>query len=141
MAVVQLPGTTGPTSLRTALILGGLHFFIIVIAHTFETAILHLPIVHISARRAEDGADSARAIRHEQTIVAKVKLLPCPSDANKLFGHQEVQVGAYSATAAGGDIAFLSPRRFIRHAVIAPRFVGSTSVESTTMEFFYEARE
>jgi hypothetical protein len=72
-------------------------------------------------------------------VLAKVQLLPFPHDPDGLGGPRDVVFDTYKR-AEGVPFVFVSPRRFVHHAVIVRRFQGS-GLELAEMGYFYETRK
>jgi len=81
-------------------------------------------------------------MRDYKVIVAKVVLLPCPTDPTRLFGHHEVPNLALYGPDAGvaADVAYLSPRRFTKHVELVRRFVDD-GVQTAVAGYLYMARK
>jgi hypothetical protein len=85
---------------------------------------------------ADDGA--VRHVVAHEVVLAKVILLPCPVDPENLSRPHVVDKATYMNPPPNYD--YVSVRRFLRHAVIVPRFVGTGLLQAATA-YYYELRK
>ncbi len=85
---------------------------------------------------AEDGTSRRYALH--QVVLAKVVLLPCPVDPKKLSRPHLVDYAMYKNPPP--NYVYVSPRRFLRRAVIVPRFVGK-GLDHAPTAYLYELRK
>ncbi len=86
----------------------------------------------------EAEAGTSRRYALHQVVLAKVVLLPCPVDPEKLSRPHLVDKAAY--TTPPPNYVYVSPRRFLRRAVVVPRFVGN-GLDLAPTAYLYELRK